>query len=181
MAKKSEGKAKSSGGRKLLEAAQKYQNELQAKGLSATVIKAYEQALGGIDNEKKGPNAAAQTLMRDLGNEVGAFQAAMRKEFPGNAQFLAFFKASEPMPSDARGLLAAGRQVASEAPNFSSNLIRHALNAADVKHLTTLCDALEKELGGLEPRKEAGQLETQIRDAARHAFEGQPQLSEFGE
>jgi hypothetical protein len=177
MAKKSEGKAK--GGKRLLEAARKHQDALQAKGLSATVLERYQIALSGLDNENKGPNPAAQTLMRDITNEVGEFHSAIRKEFPGNASFQAFFKAGEPVPTDARGLLALGRQVAAEAPNFASNLIRHAINAATVKHLGSLCDQLEKEIGGADPRKDVEALEGQIRDVARVAFEGQAQLAEF--
>jgi hypothetical protein len=181
MAKKAEKSKAPAGGKKLLSAARKYQNELQAKGLSATVIDRYEIALGGLQHESKGPNPAAQVLMKDIARQAGEFQAAIRKEFPGNASFQAFFKAGEPMPEDARGLLVLGRQVAAEAPNFSANLIRYAINAATVKHLGFLCDQLDKEIGGADPQKEVPELEAQIREAARHAFEGQPQLAEFGE
>jgi hypothetical protein len=176
MAKKS-----SKSARKLLDAARKYQNELQAKGLSAVVIDRYENALSGIENESKGPNPAAQVLMKDIAKEVGEFQQAIRKEFPSNAGFQAFFKANEPVPSDARGILAVARQVVQEAPNFAANLIRYAINAATVKHLGFLCDQLEKEIGGADPKKAVQELETRIREAAKHAFEGQPQLSEFGQ
>ena len=178
MAKKSDAKKSP---RKLLEAARKYQNELQGKGLSSTVLDRLEQALGGLENESKGPNVAAQTLMKDITAKAAEFQVAIRKEFPGNASFQALFGAGEPVPTDSRGLLTLGRQIASEVPNFATNLIRHALNAAHVKHLTSLCDQLEKEIGGTDPKKDAQEAEAQIREAARHAFEGQPQLAEFGE
>ena len=49
MAKKSEGK-KAPPARKLLDAARKHLDELQAKGLSEQVIKDYETALSGIEN-----------------------------------------------------------------------------------------------------------------------------------
>jgi hypothetical protein len=180
MAKKTEAKGKISG-RKLLEAARTHLDALQAKGLSVTVLDRLDIALSGIENERKGPNPAAQVLMKDISREVGEFQQAIRKEFPGNAQFQSFFKANEPMPADARGILHVGRQVAAEAPNFAANLIRYAINAATVKHLGFLCDQLAKEIGGSDPHKDAGELEAQIREVAKLAFEGQPQLAEFGE
>jgi hypothetical protein len=177
MAKKSEAspKGKSAGARKLLEAAKKHQNEL-----SAAVIERYENALSGVDNESKGPSVAAQTLIKDIGREVGEFHSAIRKEFPGNASFHALFKAGEPLPTDARGILALGRLVQAEAPNFASNFIRYAINAATVKHLGFLCEQLEKEIGGADPKHDAAELEKQIREAARHAFEGKPELADFG-
>ncbi len=178
MAKRAEAKKSASRG-SLLDAARKHQDALQAQGLSASVLERYASALAGVENQGKGPNVAAQTLMKDITNEVGEFQAAMRKEFPGNAQFQAFFKSGEPMPADARGLLELGRVVAAEAPNFSSNLIRYAINAATVKHLSFLCDQLEKEIGGADPKKDVASLEEQIRDVARRAFEGKPELAEF--
>ena len=176
MAKKPESKKSA---KSLLAAAKKHQDALQAKGLSATVIEKYEQALAGLANEGKGPNPAAQTLMRDIGSAIGEFHAAIRKEFPGNAQFQSLFKASEPVPADARGILELGRQVAAEAPNFATNLIRYAINAASVKHLKFLCDQLEKEIGGADPKKDIEGYEAQIREAGRHAFEGQPHMVEF--
>jgi len=178
MAKKTEQPKKS--GKKLLEAARKFQDQLQAAGLSATIIERYENALSGIENERKGPNAAAQVLIKDMHKEIAEFQSAIRKEFPSNAQFQAFFKAAEPIPSDARGILALARQVAAEAPNFAANFIRYAINAATVKHLGFLADQLEKEIGGADPHKDAEALEGQIREAAKHAFAGKPEAGEFG-
>ena len=180
MAKKTDAK-KSTSPRKLLEAARKYQNELQAKGLSVAVIDRLELSLNGVENEGKGPNVAAQTLIRDIGNLAGEFQSAIRKDFPGNASFHAFFKAGEPMPTEPRGLLALARQIAAEAPNFANNLIRYAINASSVSHLKSLADQLEKEIGGTDPKKGLQESEAAIREAAHHAFEGQPQLAEFGE
>lgn len=185
MAKKTEGKSEAPAaqkplhGRKLLEQARKHQDPLMATGMSATVLDRYETALKGL--EHKGEiNPASQVLIRDLQSATGEFQAAMRKEFPSNTSFQAIFKANEPMPTDPRAVLALGRLIAAEAPNFSANLIRYALNAATVKHVTSLCDQLEKELGGADPVKDAKALEEQIQDAARKAFEGKPELSAFG-
>ena len=180
MAKKSDAK-KSAGPRMLLEAARKYQNELQAKGLSVAVIDRLELSLGGLEGESKGPNVAAQTLMKDIAAAAAEFQGAMRKDFPGNKSFLDFFGAADPLPSDARGLLSLARKIAAEAPAFATNLIRYAINAASVKHLTSLADQLEKEIGGTDPKKGLQESETAIREAARLAFEGQPQLADFGE
>ncbi|MFL5311083.1 MAG: hypothetical protein ACJ79H_11580, partial [Myxococcales bacterium] len=68
--------------------------------------------------------------------EAGEIQAAVRKEFPGNAAFQSVFKADAPVPADSRELLALGRLVAREAPDYSANLIKYAINAATVKHLS---------------------------------------------
>ena len=76
-------------------------------------------------------------------------------------------------------MLALGRLVAREAPDYSANLIRYAINAATVKHLTYLCDQLEKELGGADPRADARAAEEQIQAAATRAFQGKPELSAF--
>ena len=76
-------------------------------------------------------------------------------------------------------MLALGRHIASEAPGFAQNLIRYAINAATVKHLSSLCDQLEKEIGGADPAEDAKGLEQQILDAARRAFEGKPELGQF--
>ncbi len=91
-------------------------------------------------------SAAAQVLIRDIQSEAGGIQAAVRKEFPGNAALQDVFKARDPLPSAPREVLALGRLVAREAREFAHNLIRYAINAATVNHLTTLCDQLEKEL-----------------------------------
>jgi len=164
--------------RKLLETARKHQDALQAAGLSAAQIDRYENALKGVAAQGK-ISPAATVLVRDLVKEVDEFQAAMRKEFPGNSSFLSFFRAHEPLPQEAREVLALGRQVAKEAPDFAQNLIKYAINAATVKHLISLCDQLEKELGGADPAVEAKALEELILAAARHAFEGKPELAQF--
>jgi hypothetical protein len=178
MAKKSEKKSGSSA-RRLLEGARKHQAELQSRGLHASLVDKLEAALGAVESEGKGPNAAAQTLMKDITGLAAEFQAAMRKEFPGNAQFQAFFKAGEPMPSDARGILALGRQIVANAPDFAANLIRYALDAAKVKHVASLSDQLEREIGGADPKKDAAEAEQQLRDFVKSAYEGQPQMSDF--
>lgn len=178
MAKKEKASAaKPLTGKKLLEAARKHQDALQAQGLSSTVLDRYETALKGL--ESKGPSAAAQTLVKELQRETAEVQAAIRKEFPGNASFQSVFKAGEPMPSDPRAVLALGRLVAREAPDYSQNLIKHAINAATVKHLHSLCSQLETELGGSDPATESRELETQIVETARRAFEGKPELAQF--
>jgi hypothetical protein len=92
-------------------------------------------------------STAAPVLIRDIQREIGEIQAAVRKEFPGNAAFQAVFKADAPLPEAPRDLLAVGRLVAREAPDYAANLIEYAINAATVKHLSYLCDQLEKELG----------------------------------
>src|SRR5438270_10296773 len=125
------------------------------------------------------PGPAAQVLIRDVRREVGEIQAAVRKEFPGNAAFQSAFEADAPVPADSRELLALGRLVAREAPDYSANLIKYAINAATVKHLSYLCDQLEKELGGADPGSIAKAAEEQIRAAAARAFEGRPELDAF--
>ena len=164
--------------KKLLEAARKHQDALQAAGLSVAVIDKYENALKGVDAGNK-ISPAATVLVKDLQKAVDEFQSAMRKEFPGNASFLSIFKANEPMPQGAREVLSTGRTVAKEAPDFAQNLIKYAINAASVKHLTYLCDQLEKELGGADPAHDAKSLEEQIVAAAKNAFAGKPELSQF--
>lgn len=177
MAAKKEKKA--GGGRKLLEAAREHQNALQAVGLHADVIDKYETALRGLEGAGREINVAAQVLVKDLQRATAEFQAAMKREFPSNTSFQAFFRAHEPMPEGAHEVLALGRQIAKEAPDFAANLIKYALNAASVKHLTFLCDQLEKEIGGADPEKDARALEEVILDAARKAFEGKPELAAF--
>ena len=49
----------------------------------------------------------------------------------------------EPLPEDANEMLALGRLVAREMPDYAQNLIKHAVNAATVKHVTSLCDQLQ--------------------------------------
>jgi hypothetical protein len=165
--------------RKLLDAARKHQDALQAAGLSVTVIDRYQNALKGMESSGKGPSPAAQVLVKDIQRDAGEIQAAVRKEFPGNAQFQSVFKANEPMPSGVREVLALGRLMAKEAPDYAQNLIKYAINAATTKHLTSLCDQLEKELGGADPEKEAKALEENIVEVARRAFEGKPELAAF--
>jgi hypothetical protein len=164
-------------GKKLLDAARKHQDALQAQGLSSTVLDRYAISLKGL--ESKGPNPAAQTLIKDLQREAGEVQAAIRKEFPGNASFHSVFQAGEPVPSEPRAVLALGRLVLKEAPDYSQNLIKHAINAATLNHIRSLCTQLEKELGGSDPAVDAKQLEEQILAGARRAFEGKPELAQF--
>ncbi len=170
---------KSGSKKKVLEAARRHQDALQAAGLHAPVIDKYENVLKVLDSQGKEPSPAAQVLVKDLQREVAEIQAAVRKEFPGNASFQSIFKANEPVPAAPREVLALGRLVAKEAPEFAQNLIKYAINAATVNHLRSLCDQLEKEIGGEDPAKEAQALEEQIVDAARRAFEGKPELSAF--
>lgn len=183
MAKKTEsaGKAakKEAATRGLLEAVRTHRDALQSAGLQGAVIDRYEQVLKALGNAGKEPNAAVQVLVRDIGRSVGEFQTAIRKEFPGNAAFHAFFKANAPLPTEPREMLACAREVAKAAPDFASNLIKHALNASSVGHLTFLAEQLDKELGGADPRKEAAELEKQIQDAAARAFEGKAELAQF--
>ncbi len=178
MAKKEKiGPAKPVTGKKLLDVARKHQDALQAQGLSSTVLDRYETSLKGL--ESKGPNPAAQTLIKDLQGEAGEIQAAIRKEFPGNASFQSVFKADDPMPSEPHAVLALGRLVVKEAPDYSQNLIKHAINAATLSHLRSLCTQLEKELGGTDPSSDARHLEEKILEVARRAFEGKPELAQF--
>jgi len=162
----------------LLELAREHQDALVAAGLPAQALEALEAALRGIAAGGQ-PGAAAQVLIRDLQREVGEIQAAVRKEFPGNTAFQSVFKADAPVPAGSRELLALGRLVAREAPDYSANLIKYAINAATMKHLSYLCDQLEKELGGADPGSAAKAAEEQIRAAAARAFEGRPELGAF--
>lgn len=173
------GAAKSAVKRSLLELAREHQDALVAAGLPAHVLDDLEVALRGIATAGR-PGAAAQVLVRDLQRELGEIQAAIRKEFPGNAAFQAVFEAGSPVPAEPARLLALGRLVAREAPDYSANLIKYAINAATVKHLAYLCDQLEKELGGADPPSVAKAAEEQIRTAATRAFQGKPELAEFG-
>src|SRR5437870_5627102 len=164
--------------RKLLDLARKNLDALQAVGLSAITLDKFETALKGLES-KGGPNAAAQVLIKDIQREAGEVQAAIRKEFPNNASFQSIFRAGEGMPQDPRGVLSLGRLIAKEAPDYAQNLIKYAINAASVKHLTSLCDQLEKEIGGADPERDATDLEAQIRDAAKKAFDGKPEMAQF--
>jgi hypothetical protein len=150
-----------------------------AAGLHANVIDKYENSLRVLDDKGKELNAAAQVLVKDIQDQVGEVQAAIKKEFAGNTSFLSIFKAQEPIPQNARDVLALGRHTAKEAPDFAQNLIKYAINAATVTHLKSLCDQLEKEIGGADPVQDAKALEEQILDVAKRAFEGKPELSAF--
>jgi hypothetical protein len=170
---------KSGGKRKLLDAARQHQDALQAAGLHVPVIDKYENALKVLEARGKEIGAAAQVLVKDLQTEVAEIQAAVKKEFPGNASFQSIFKAQEAMPTSPREVLALGRLVAKEMPDYAQNLIKYALNAATVNHLTSLCDQLEKEIGGGDPVQEAKALEEQILEVARRTFAGKPELAAF--
>ena len=165
--------------RKLLEAVRKHQDALQAAGLSPAVVDKYENALRVIESQGKQMGAAVQVLVHDLQREVAEIQAAIKKEFPGNTSFQSIFKAGEKTPSASREVLALGRHIAKEAPDFAQNLIKYAINAASVNHLTSLCDQLEREIGGGDPSQEAKVFEDQILEVARRAFEGKPELAAF--
>ena len=151
---------------------------LFASGLPSQALEDLEIALRGMEAGGQ-PGPTAQVLIRDVEREVGEIQAAVRKEFPGNTAFQSVFKADAPVPGAPRELLALGRLVAREAPDYSANLIKYAINAATVKHLSYLCDQLEKELGGADPRSAAKAAEEQIRAAAARAFKGRPELAAF--
>lgn len=183
MAKKSaeggKGEGGKSGARKLLAAARKHQDALAAGGLHAAVIDKLENALRGLENAGKEVNAAAQTLVIEVKKVVGDYQSAIKKDFPSNTSFQAFFRANEPMPGNPFAVLALGREVARAAPDFTANLIRYAINAATAKHLAFLCDQLEKELGGADPAKDAKEAEAQILEAAKTVFEGMPEHAAF--
>ena len=177
MAKKNTGSK--TAGRKLLAAARKHQDTLAAGGLHAAVLDRFENALRGLDNAGKEINPAAQTLVIEVQKAVGEYQTAIKKDFPSNLSFQAFFRADQPMPKEAFAVLALGREVAKAAPDFSVNLIRHAINAASTKHLNYLCDQLEKELGGADPAKDAKEAEAQILEAAKLVFDGKPESAAF--
>jgi hypothetical protein len=167
---------KSKGKKSLLDAARAHQDALQAAGLSTAVIDKYENTLSKQD---KGPNPAAQTLVKELSKAIDEVQSAIRKEFPGNGSFHSAFKAGEPIPTDPREVLALGRLTAKEMPDYAQNLIKHAINAASVKHITSMADQLEHELGGVDPAAEVKELEEQIREVGKRAFEGKPEAAAF--
>src|SRR5205085_2386309 len=125
-------KDKKGGKRKILDAARKHQDALMAAGLHANVLDKYENSLRVLDEKGKELGAAAQVLVKDLQDEVGEIQAAVKKEFPGNASFQSIFKAQQAMPSGPREVLALGRHVAKEMPDFDKNLIKYAINADTV-------------------------------------------------
>ena len=160
--------------RTLLDAARPHQEALQAAGLPDRALEIYETALRRLGLQANESAPAAQILLRDILREIEEFQAAVRKEFPGNAAFQAAFRAQQPPPTAAREALALGRQVAREASAYAANLIKYGLNAATVKHLDSLCDQLENQLGGPDPEQEVRAAEDQILSAARQAFTDLP-------
>jgi hypothetical protein len=162
----------------LLSAARRHETALQAAGLAAEAVQEYESALRRLDAQGAAVPPAAQVLLRDLHGEVEEFQAAIRKEFPGNAAFQGIFAADQPIPAEPAALLALGQRVAKEAPEYAPNLIKYAINAATVKHLRVLCDQLERELREA-PAQQARALEQQIAAAAHRAFAGKPELRQF--
>jgi len=164
---------------RLLHAAREHQDALEAAGLPPRAIESYEVALRGVESQARAVGGAAQVLVREIQREVEEFQAAVRKEFPGNVKFQAVFDAQRPMPASARDVLALGRHVAREAPGYAANLIKYAINAATVNHLGGLCDQLEAALGGRNPLGEARAIEEQIVAVARQAFAGRPELAAF--
>ena len=118
--------------RRLLDAAREYQDALEAAGLPPRAIESYEVALRGVESQARAIGGATQVLVREIQREVEEFQAV--------------FKAHEPIPQEPRELLALGRAIVKEAPDYAQNMIKYAINAATVKHLAGLCDQLEKEL-----------------------------------
>ena len=95
---------------------------------------------------RKTVSPAAQTLVAELGRVLGEVQAAVRKEFHGNTSFQAVFKAGEPLPEDPAEMLELARLLAREMPDYAQNLIKHAVDASTVKHVTSLADQLQQEL-----------------------------------
>jgi hypothetical protein len=173
------GKERKKPQRTLLAEARTHQERLEAAGLPAGALERYENALRGMAMQARESSPKTQVLVRDIQREVEEFQAAIRKEFPGNASFQQAFKAQDPMPGSAREVLALGRHVAREATGFAQNLIKYALNAATVRHLGALCDQLEGELGGADPAQDLRAIEQEILSAARKAFSGKPELAAF--
>ena len=165
--------------RSLLDAARTHQETLQAHGLADTALERYENALRGLRLSARESAPQPQVLVRDVQREVEEFQAAVRKEFPGDAALHQAFRAHERMPQGAREVLALGRLVGREAASCAPRLIKYGLNAATVKHLDALCEQLEGELGGADPARDARAVEEEIVSAARRAFLGKPELAAF--
>lgn len=163
----------------LLDAARTHEEALHAHGLPATALERYENALRGLALQAREWEPPAQVLVRDIQREVEEFQAAIRKEFPGDAALHLTFRAQERMPQGAREVLALGRLVAREAVAHGPDLIKYGLNAATVKHLAALCEQLEGELGGADPAQDVRAVEQEIVSAARRAFLGRPELAAF--
>jgi hypothetical protein len=163
----------------LLDAARTHEEALHAHGLLPTALERYENALRGLALQAREWEPPAQVLVRDIQREVEEFQAAIRKEFPGDAALHLTFRAQERMPQGAREVLALGRLVAREAVAHGPDLIKYGLNAATVKHLAALCEQLEGELGGADPAQDVRAVEQEIVSAARRAFLGRPELAAF--
>ncbi|HZR08772.1 MAG TPA: hypothetical protein VFA79_09345 [Myxococcales bacterium] len=165
--------------RTLLAAARAHEDALRAAGLARTALERYENALRAVAMQAREADPKAQVLLCDIRREIEEFQAAIRKEFPGDAAVQASFKAREPVPQAAREVLALGRHVARDARGHAASLIKYALNTATVRHLDGLCDQLENELGGADPARDLRTVEEEILSAARSAFAGRPELLAF--
>jgi len=165
--------------RSLLDAARTHEEALRAAGLPEEALQEYEVALRKLSMQANESAPAAQILLRDVLREIEEFQAAIRKEFPGNDAFQAEFRAQEPPPTSAREALALGRRVARAAREYAQNLIKYGLNEATVKHLVALCDQLESGLGGPDPQGQVRAIEERILAAARKAFAGTAEWSAF--
>jgi len=162
----------------LLELAREHEEALVAAGLPSETLDSLDSALRAMS--PRGSLAErSRVLMREIEREVSEIQAAVRKEFPANETVQAVFKANESVPTQPRQLLALARLVVREAPDHSANLVKYAINAATVKHLSYLCDQLEKEMGGADPEGAVRAAEEQIRAAAARAFAGKPELDAF--
>jgi hypothetical protein len=166
-------------GRALLEAALRHQDALQAAGLSPAALERYEDVVRWLESQARPIGAAARVLVQDIQRDVEEFQAAFRKEFAGDAPSRPAFGAQEAMPSDPRAVLALGRQVVREAPDYAQKLIKYGLNAATVRHLEGLCQQLAGELGPSDAPEQARALEEQIVASARKVFAGRPELEAF--
>ncbi|HWE25072.1 MAG TPA: hypothetical protein VG496_14125 [Myxococcales bacterium] len=162
----------------LLELARRHEAALVAAGLSPAVLEDLESALRRMDAGSH-VGSAAEVLIRDVLGEISEIQAAIRKEFPNNEAFQSVFKANEPLPAPPGQLLALARLIAREAPGYAANLIKYAINAATVRHLSYLCDQLEKELASADPKSAVRAAEERIRAAATRAFAGKPELDAF--
>jgi hypothetical protein len=165
-------------GQAFLDLARRHEDALVAAGLSPAVLDDLESALRRVESGGRVSNAA-EVLVRDVAGEVSEIQAAVRKEFPTNEAFQAVFRANLAVPTQPEQLLALARSIVREAPQYAANLIKYAINAATVKHLSYLCDQLEKELAGADPLSAVRAAEEQIRTAAQRAFAGKPELDAF--
>src|SRR4051812_32186961 len=87
--------------KKLAEAARDHEDALRAAGLPAGAIDRYEALVRVLGGKPRPESTAAQVLVPEVQREVSAIQAAVRKEFPGNAAFQAVFRAGEAVPEEA--------------------------------------------------------------------------------